>query len=437
MRTTRKRVALPFLFRASDGLGANGAIIARSFGAEVEGVFTRAGAAYTIDQSGRLALVPTGLPRFAWHRGELTLWLEGDATNLLLRSEELDNAAWTNVGTPTVSANVWPAPNQTLTADGIIDNSGAELRGRAQAVTVANNSAAYVASVYVRKATAAPTTQFQHLTMAFSGGTPVTCTVALNRFTGAVVRSADAEYATAESFGDYWRLWVTGSNNSSGNTTCTVSCYPAGADTLSATPSVSGTGEDVGHWGSMLNTGRQPSSYKPTTSASAARAADGLYFPFRLPPAEMTIYVRGIERTRTDVAAAATGRVLHIGAAANSDPRLLLYRASGETGYRFQHDPGTGVETSNIGSAAQGDLVELRGVLGATGTATLGVSVNGGAETTNGPSSASALADAWSDARLYLNSVGTSSYGAFGYTHVAVALGTKTLAEMRELAEVG
>jgi Na+/proline symporter len=54
MRTNRKRVQLPFLFRAADGLGADGKVIARAYGNVIEGVFTRADKARE--------LIPTDTP---------------------------------------------------------------------------------------------------------------------------------------------------------------------------------------------------------------------------------------------------------------------------------------------------------------------------------------------------------------------------------------
>ena len=61
MRTNRKRVAVPFLFRAADGLGANGKLIARAYGSEVEGVFTRAGKKAVSADVGALTVAHSGL----------------------------------------------------------------------------------------------------------------------------------------------------------------------------------------------------------------------------------------------------------------------------------------------------------------------------------------------------------------------------------------
>ena len=82
----------------------------------------------------------------------------------------------------------------------------------------------------------------------------------------------------------------------------------------------------------------------------------------------------------------------------------------------------------------------MRVVLSATGTVLAGESLNGAAEVTAAESGApsSGFPTAWSAARLYVGTPGTfgTPKGGFGFTHIAVAEGSQTLAAMRDLAEV-
>lgn len=67
-------------------------------------------------------------------------WMyEAADTNLCLRSEELDDAAWTAVNS-TINADVDTAPDGAATMDRIVDDATNGLHGRTQTVTVGNNA---------------------------------------------------------------------------------------------------------------------------------------------------------------------------------------------------------------------------------------------------------------------------------------------------------
>ena len=69
-------------------------------------------------------------PRITFTRASSGTYVGADGliksavTNLVLRSEEFNNAAWTKTSA-TVTANAATAPNGTLTADKLITDSGA------------------------------------------------------------------------------------------------------------------------------------------------------------------------------------------------------------------------------------------------------------------------------------------------------------------------
>jgi hypothetical protein len=213
----------------------------------------------------------------------------------------------------------------------------------------------------------------------------------------------------------------------------------ANVNNIVVSPDIAVGTNDCLFWGAQAENAVVPSSYIPTVATTVTRNADSLYWDIpALVPRELTVYVRGVEQERPSVAPAVTQQVVHVGVQnAATFPVLGLIRSSAAAGYRIRHDPnGSAAATTNsIGAtAAYNDVVELRGVLAATGATTLGVSISNAAETTVGPSTAAALAANWAAARFWL--AGSTLPGAFAFTHVAIALGTKTRAEMRSIAGV-
>lgn len=66
--------------------------------------------------------------------------------NLLLRSDEIDNAAWTSVGLGSVTANALAAPDGTVTAELLVQDTSSGGHYRRQNVTVASAAADYALS---------------------------------------------------------------------------------------------------------------------------------------------------------------------------------------------------------------------------------------------------------------------------------------------------
>jgi hypothetical protein len=80
-------------------------------------------AAYRINQSGVLELMAANVPRVDYKNGCPEILIENEATNSLIRSEEFNTTAWSNRFGLSISANAINAPNDTLTADRVIENS--------------------------------------------------------------------------------------------------------------------------------------------------------------------------------------------------------------------------------------------------------------------------------------------------------------------------
>jgi len=204
--------------------------------------FTRASSAFCQNTAGTLVLLSSDQPRIQ----PAGLLVEAAATNACIRSEALDNAAWTN-NVLVVTANSTVAPDGTTTADtldGVPDDSpGSNLEGTAAALT----GGAAIASLYVKTASG---TQAMAIRLYDSTAAAVKCTGTITATTT-------------------WQRVKCLSLITSGNDHKVV-IYPGG---------VAGVGT-IYAWGAMMevsgdgSASGQPSSYIATAGTSVTRALD-------------------------------------------------------------------------------------------------------------------------------------------------------------------
>lgn len=212
------------------GLGQVSLVLAAGSGS---GTFTRATTATTILSNGLIGSVASGVPRSCYSLAGVYLGYlaEGARTNLCLRSEELDNAAWT-ASNITVVADAVAAPDGATTADTLTADAG---NGTLlQAFTIA--SAVKVFSIWLKRKTG---TGNIDLTLD-SGSTWTTQTVTAS-----------------------WNLY---------QVTQTLANPTAGIRIVTS-------GDAVWAWGGQLEAASFSSSYIPTTSAAVTRNADLLTYP--------------------------------------------------------------------------------------------------------------------------------------------------------------
>jgi hypothetical protein len=155
------------------------------------------------------------------------------------------------------------------------------------------------------------------------------------------------------------------------------------------------------------------SSYYRTTGSAAARSADAYSRALVLAPQGMLLYSKHVEQGTAFVPGA---RLWQVGAAADTNPRLLVYCvASGRYVAEWDNLAGTARASSldgvTGGAVALGNLVELICVLRPDGALQLHQSVNGAAPVSATVSAALALPTAWSEGRVHVNSVGASAAG--------------------------
>lgn len=218
--------------------------------------FTRGSSATRVNASGLIETVASNTPRLDYSSAGVAkgLLVEEARTNLLLYSEQFDNAYWTKYSLATVTANAATAPDGTLTADRVT-GSGNNFSGISKDVA-STSGTSYTTSFFVKKDTA-NFCGFLIDAGNFNGW--------VNLATGAV--NGAGFTATVTSAGSsFYRVVV--SYVASATTNASVWVFPA--DTNSTLTSTS----SIYIWGAQVEAGAFATSYIPTTTASVTRAAD-------------------------------------------------------------------------------------------------------------------------------------------------------------------
>jgi len=211
---------------------------------------------------------PTGLVEYAPH-------------NLLLRSEEFDNASWSKSGS-SVTANAGAAPNGTVTADLIVGASG----GQRIDQTVAVTGQFCTFSAYVK---APPSGAFSGATLLLFNVT-ASGVIAQVRFTGATFSvNVISGTGTVTDVGNGWYRITTS------NTVAFTSGNNIAAYLYSDNTGGGGSPNSLLAWGAQLSVGPYALDYTPTTSAA-------VYGP-RFDYDPVTLAARGllIEEQRTNI----------------------------------------------------------------------------------------------------------------------------------------
>jgi hypothetical protein len=225
---------------------------------------TRASSGTFVDSAGTLQTAATNEPRFDHNpaTGEsLGLLVEEARTNLLLRSEEFDNAAWTKVGV-TISGNSIASPSGAITADTLVEDTSTGTHRCLISATIANTTI-YTVSAYAKAAGRT------HVRLALGSGLAGELTANLS--SGTVAASSGATNPTVQSVGNGWyriSFTLAASSSTSGQIQLQL---------IQGTSTTSYTGDGASGvylWGAQLESGATPSSYIPTTTAAATRSAD-------------------------------------------------------------------------------------------------------------------------------------------------------------------
>lgn len=238
----QRRGGVPFGLNWNRGRPATSALLSMSLTGNCEGTtpagltFTRTSTATCTRADGSLVTLAAGAPRLE----SQGLLVEGAATNLALRSQEMESAAWIPIGTPVMTANSWLAPDGTLTGDTVADDDGVAEEGTQQNIgTTAGTT--YTFSCWMRANTASK------VRMTFGGVLDCDRTLTAS---AAVYACTGTATGTSHQF----------------------QLKPARPDGATATGSV-----DI--WGCQVESGPVATSYIPTQGTQVTRAAESYSVP--------------------------------------------------------------------------------------------------------------------------------------------------------------
>lgn len=258
--------------------------------------FSRSSTGTYFDAAGVMQTAASNVPRKAHNpatgavRG---LLVEEQRTNLLVRSQEIDNGSWLK-SRATVTADATTAPDGTTSADKLVEDttSGAHVAVNTNAIAV-TAGVTYTYSIFAKAAERS----FSRLTLpqAQFGGASTDSGASFNLSTGAATFISTGVTASAQSAGGgWWRCSIAMTATTSG----TLSLLRVYIE-ISAGPSYVGDGASGLYlWGGQFEAGTFATSYIPTTTASVTRSTDVASFTI---PARVvrlvTIYDDGTTNT--------------------------------------------------------------------------------------------------------------------------------------------
>ena len=216
------------------------------------------------------------------------LLLEKQSTNLTLYSEQFDNAAWSTVGSITITANNATSPDGTQNADLFSQPSSSAYRYQNLGVL----SGTITTSIFVKKGSQS-SIAFGFVAGGFTGGMSVKFNLDTQTFsTPTNYANFTSISATYESYGNGWyRLNLTG-------TTATSTTYFYVLGSLLESFAV-----NAYLWGAQVEASSYPTSYISTTTASSTRIADACYktgISNLIGQTEGTLYVDAIVMAHQD-----------------------------------------------------------------------------------------------------------------------------------------
>jgi hypothetical protein len=216
-----------------------------------------------VGSDGFIQRATTNVPRFDHDpvsRQSLGLLSEVEQTNLLLRSEEFDNAYWAKSGA-TVSADQTASPNGSVTADKLIESAVNAQHWTAR-LSVALPAAVYTCSIYAKAA--------ERQSMSIFIDTSVgRRTAYFNLDNGTLGPISTGITSNIQNVGNGWYRCSIALNAAEGLVNVVYTLAVAGIN------SYSGDGTSgIFIWGAQVEAGSTPSTYIPTTTTAVTRTAD-------------------------------------------------------------------------------------------------------------------------------------------------------------------
>jgi hypothetical protein len=237
-----------------------------------------------VGSDGFIQRATTNVPRFdhdPLSRQSLGLLVEGSRENLLLRSEEFNNAYLTNTAI-NVTANSGLSPGGNISADLLIADTSSALHGLRSDLTVATNIN-YTLSVFAKQGVGSYGIALAFGSAAAAGGWNSSSRghARFNLNTQTLVTTATAGNASIISTSitpasDGWhRYALTFTPDTTGTNAVVGPGFVALPTTQSPAAAWTGDGSSGAFfWGAQLEAASTPSTYIPTTSAAVTRTAD-------------------------------------------------------------------------------------------------------------------------------------------------------------------
>jgi len=205
------------------------------------------------------------IARIDYSTGEAALLVEPQRTNLALRSEEFDNASWVKSALSVVS-NTITAPDGTLTADTIVENSTFNIHTINNSVSV-TSGLTYTFSIFLKAK------ERSKALIAFFNGFPLTSiqidlsTKVVSTGTGTPLNSFIKEFENG-----WFRV---GFSLTATSTTSANFLVYTSIDGIWANRGYLGDGTSGLYiWGAQLEAGANATSYIPTVASAVTRNAD-------------------------------------------------------------------------------------------------------------------------------------------------------------------
>ena len=235
--------------------------------------FTRASKASYYDSDGLLKLADNSKARFDHDpvTGESKgLLIEESRTNLLQYSENFENSAW-GKNNANITPNTTTAPDGTVTADKIIENTTNNQHSTAVAYSATNT---YLTFSVFAKAAERPSVTLQ-ISNNTTEGPWASFNLSNGTFANATAQT-DFSFVTAGmlSAGNGWyRCWITVYKNAVNTTAWPYISINNGSAFTYTGDGTSG----IYIWGAQLEVGSFPTSYIPSTDTFTSRASTATY----------------------------------------------------------------------------------------------------------------------------------------------------------------
>lgn len=233
---------------------------------------SRASTATYVGSNGLIQSALTNVARYNYNPVNLSLapklLLESASTNLLTYSEDFDNASWLKIRS-SVTSNTTTAPDGTLTADKLTEDTSVTNSHYIYQPVSVTNALVYTKSIYVKaKERSYCAIQFYATNSAFADGS-----VSFNLITGTVTSTSGAITNSSIIYiGNGWYR-ISASSTATATAGGNISVNIGGSTPTTFTY----TGDGISGmyiWGAQLEASSFPTSYIPTVASQVTRAAD-------------------------------------------------------------------------------------------------------------------------------------------------------------------